>query len=224
MFRLIVFDLDGTLVDSRADLARAANRLIAEHRGAALGRERIVAMVGEGVELLVRRVLAAAGIDPVPPDAVARFLQIYDEALVVETRPYPGVVGALEGLLPHAPLAVLTNKPRRESVLILERLDLARFFSDVFGGDGPAARRKPHPDGLSQLIARFESTPADTLLVGDSAIDLRTARAAGTHICLARYGFGFSSVPVEDLRGDELFVDAPAELVGLVNQQPWPAG
>ncbi len=215
MFKLIVFDLDGTLVDSRQDLAQATNRLLVERGGRPLEQDVVVHMVGEGVEKLVARAFAAAGVVPVPPDAVARFVELYGECLLVHTRPYPGVPEALEELSQVAALAVLTNKPREFSETILQGLGLAAFFGDVLGGDGPYAR-KPAPDGLLRLIDDFDATAEDTLLVGDSAIDLRTARAAGTAIALARYGFGFRDVPRDQLRGDEFIVDAPGDLIGAL--------
>ncbi len=217
MFDLVVFDLDGTLVDSREDLAQATNRLLVEHGGRPLDLEVVVRMVGEGVEKLVGRAFAAAGL-PVPSDGVARFLALYGGCLLVHTRPYAGVPEALEELSRMARLAVLTNKPRQFSETILRGLGLAASIATVLGGDGPHAR-KPAPDGLLRLVADFDVAIDQTLLVGDSAIDLKTARAAGTAIALARYGFGFRSVPHDQLKGDELLVDAPADLVGLVRDR-----
>jgi phosphoglycolate phosphatase len=222
MFNLLVFDLDGTLVDSRQDLAQATNRLIVERGGQPLEQDQVVRMVGEGVEKLVTRAFAAAGLSPVPADAVARFLELYGEGLLVHTRAYRGVSEALQDLARLTALAVLTNKPRAFSERILQGLGLAQFFGDVLGGDGPHAR-KPAPDGLLRLVADFDATVDGTLLVGDSRIDLRTARAAGTAIALARYGFGFRDVPREEFTGDEFIVDTPGDLVAVL-QEPRPAG
>jgi phosphoglycolate phosphatase len=211
MFALLVFDLDGTLVDSRQDLAEATNRLILEHGGQPLDQDAVVHMVGEGVEKLVGRAFRAAG-RPVPDGAVPRFLELYGDRLLVHTRAYPGVPEALEALAHLASLAVLTNKPRELSEAILAGLGLESFFGQVLGGDGPHAR-KPDPEGLRRLMNDFDVRVEETLLVGDSKIDLQTARAAGTSIALARYGFGFADLPREQLRGDELLVDTPGELV-----------
>lgn len=215
MFKLVVFDLDGTLVDSREDLAQATNRLVIERGGRPLERDAVVHMVGEGVEKLVARAFAAAGLAAAPADTVARFLEIYGQCLLVHTRPYAGVPEALAEISQVAALAVLTNKPRGFSEAILQGLGLAAFFGDVLGGDGPYAR-KPAPDGLLRLIADFDSSVDATMLVGDSAIDLRTARAAGTAIALARYGFGFRDVPRDQLRGDEFIVDTPGDLIDIL--------
>jgi phosphoglycolate phosphatase len=209
--RLIVFDLDGTLIDSSRDLADATNAVIVDLGGAPLSVDSITAMVGEGAAVLVRRALTAAALDPDTPDALERFLAHYHERLTTFTRPYPGMVDALDVLRAGGfQLAVLTNKPQRPTDEILQTLDLASRFADVVGGD-TAAGRKPDPGGLLQLVARARATPAATVLVGDSPIDLQTARNGGAQICLARYGFGYR-FGADSFRGDELFVDEPLEL------------
>lgn len=211
----IVFDLDGTLIDSRRDLADAANALIAEHGGQPLPVDTITAMVGEGAALLVRRALKAAGVgrEDMGP-ALERFLELYDERLLIHTRPYEGTREALTALAARGPLGVLTNKPQRPTEAILKGLGLTPFFRWAIGGDTDLPR-KPDPGGLRHLVALAGTTVADTVMVGDSAIDLRTARAAGTRVCLVRYGFGFRTVE-GDLRGDELIAERPDDLVRLL--------
>ena len=113
-------------------------------------------------------------------------------------------------------LALLTNKPLEQSLKILEAFGLARYFQWILGGDGPQ-RRKPSPDGMRFLMDQAGAEASETLLIGDSAIDLQTSRNAGVRICLARYGFGYAEVPVGDLRGDEALVDAPADIAGVVH-------
>jgi phosphoglycolate phosphatase len=211
---LIVFDLDGTLIDSRRDLADAANALILERGGAPLPVERIAEMVGEGAERLVLRAAAAAGIDPREPGTLARFLALYDERLLRHTTLYDGVAEALAALASRADLAVLTNKPTAPSRRILEGLGIATAFRWVGGGDGPFPR-KPDPAALHDLMRRAGAAPAQTVVVGDSPIDLRTAHAAGVRICLARYGFGYR-FDAADLRGDELYADSPADLPRVI--------
>ena len=215
MIRLFVFDLDGTLVDSRRDLAEAANELLEQCGGAPLPEERVGRMVGEGAAVLVARVFQARGIDP-PPDALPRFLAIYDGRLLNHTRAYEGMHDTLTSLSERAPLGVLTNKPLAATRRILGGLDLARFFDAdaVVGGDGPFAR-KPDPSGLQQLAARADVPMASTLLVGDSPIDWETASRAGAGICLARYGFGFEGFPVAQLRADDRLIDSPTDLLRL---------
>ena len=214
-FRLIVFDLDGTLVDSRRDIADAANALLASCGAAPISEEQIGKMVGDGAATLVARVFSASGIEP-PPDALERYLAMYDERLLIHTRPYDGMPAVLEALGRRAALAVLTNKPIASTRRILDGLDLARHFPPdaVLGGDGPFPR-KPDPAGLLHLAASANATTVSTLMVGDSAIDWRTARAAGTRMCLARYGFGFGSVPRHQLAPEDHIIAAPAELLAL---------
>lgn len=204
---LVVFDLDGTLIDSRRDLADAANALIIEGGGQPLPVDAITAMVGEGAPLLVRRALKAAGLDIDIRIALPRFLELYDERLLVHTRLYDGTREALEALAARATLAILTNKPQRPTERILEGLAIAPFFRWTIGGD-TAHGRKPDPAGLHYLVAAANADLASTVMVGDSAIDLRTARAAGTRICLVRYGFGFGTAAAE-LQGDEIIADRP---------------
>jgi len=214
-FRLVVFDLDGTLVDTRRDLAQSTNALIAELGGAALDEVRIGRMVGHGVAVWLERALAVSGITPFPPNALERFSAIYDERLLNHTRAYEGIPEALEQAGDIARLAVLTNKMRRATIKILDGLDLARFFTEVGGVDGPYPP-KPAPDGLLALMQRAGATPQETLLVGDSPIDLHTARNAGARICVARYGFGYIKSPPEELEGDEFFMDRPEELTAIL--------
>jgi phosphoglycolate phosphatase len=213
--RLVVFDLDGTLVDSRRDLAESANELLTGHGCTPLSEHAIGRMVGSGAATLVARAFAAAG-RPTPPGALDRFLAIYGSRLLRFTRPYPGMADVLAELERRVPLGVLTNKPVAATNHILQGLGLARFFdARVLGGDGPFPR-KPDPAGLLSLASEASASAADTMLVGDSAIDWRTARAGGTQLCLARYGFGFEDVPVSELDAEVRFVDAPGDLLEVV--------
>ena len=212
--RLIVFDLDGTLVDSRRDLADSANALIVESGGAPLTEEAIGRMVGEGAATLVRRALAAAGLRDVR-GALARFLEIYDTRLLNHTRAYEGIEDAVRRARAIGRVAVLTNKPQRPTRTILQGLALDDLFDEVIGGDGPLPR-KPDPASLRQLMAASGALPRSTVMVGDSWVDYQTARAAGTSICLARYGFGYHSVPVSELRGDEALVDGPRAIPAAI--------
>ena len=211
---LLVFDLDGTLIDSRRDLADAANALIVEHGGQPLPVEAITAMVGEGAPLLVRRAMSAAGADVDLRTALPRFLELYDQRLLVHTRLYDGTRDALEQLASDSVLAILTNKPQHHTHRILEGLKVAPLFRWVIGGDTPHGR-KPEPAGLNHLLMLANTSPDDTIMVGDSPIDLRTARAAGTRLCVVRYGFGFD-LTIPELRGDELIASKPSDLPNLL--------
>ncbi|HMF95374.1 MAG TPA: HAD-IA family hydrolase [Vicinamibacterales bacterium] len=214
-FSLIVFDLDGTLIDSRRDLANATNALLVECGGEPLEEERVGRMVGDGAPTLVARAFAASGVAP-PREAVDRFLRIYRDHLLDYTRPYPGIPDLLEALRAHRRLAVLTNKPLASTRRILDGLALAQYFPPdaVIGGDGPLPR-KPDPAGLRHLAQCAHVALTDTLLVGDSAIDWRTARAAPSAVCLVRYGFGFEGISAEELDVEVRVIDAPSELMSL---------
>jgi phosphoglycolate phosphatase len=189
LHRLIAFDLDGTLVDSRRDLADSANQLIVELGGQPLTEEQIGRMVGEGAALLVRRALQASGRGE-RAHALERFLEIYDERLLNHTRVYDGVADVVHRMHGRARLAVLTNKPTKPTERILAGLGLREAFAEVIGGDG-LHPRKPDPAGLHALMATAQTSPDETLLVGDSPIDLETAKRAGVNCCLVSYGFGF---------------------------------
>jgi phosphoglycolate phosphatase len=209
--RLIAFDLDGTLIDSRRDLAESANALIEELGGQPLTEDAVGRMVGEGARVLVQRALAAAGLATDPLEALPRFLEIYDTRLLNHTTLYDGMLDAVRFARGHARLAVLTNKPRKPSEQILEALGVRDLFDDVVGGDGPLPR-KPDPAGLQALMDLAGASAAETLMIGDSAIDHETARRAAVRCCLTAYGFGFVMFPSERLTGEEWIVRSTAEL------------
>jgi phosphoglycolate phosphatase len=212
-----VFDLDGTLVDSRRDIADSANLLLQRSGAPPLPEATIGRMVGEGAATLVNRAFQAARLTQ-PSDALEQFLDIYSARLLVHTRAYPGIPELLGRLEASSALAVLTNKPIRSTRDILDGLQLSRFFAGdaVIGGDGSLGR-KPSPAGLRRLMNQSGSSSDDTMLVGDSLIDWRTAEAAGITICLARYGFGFESIPDEVAR-TACVIDAPLDLLELVRK------
>lgn len=214
---LVVFDLDGTLIDSARDLADAGNALLAGYGLPPLPRERIVRMVGDGARELVRRLLAASALDVPLDEALSGFLREYTDRLLATTRPYDGVVEMLVRISAIARLAVLTNKPEHATKRLLDALDLAPFFQDVIGGDAAVAR-KPDPAGLLSLVSRARLTPGRALMVGDSVADLRTAVAAAVPACLARYGFGFAQVPDGERAAAAYEVDRPSEIAAIVER------
>ena len=215
LHRLIAFDLDGTLIDSRRDLADSANQLIEELGGQPLTEEQIGGMVGEGAGLLVRRALRAAGRGE-RAHALERFLRIYDERLLNHTRLYDGIDAVIRYARSRARLTVLTNKPMAPTERILVALSVRDAFDDVVGGDGPHPR-KPDPAGLMAMMTAAGATAQDTLLVGDSAIDLETAQRAGVRCCLVSYGFGFRP-ELRTQAPDMLIVDDARELFGAIDR------
>jgi len=211
---LIVFDLDGTLVDSARDIADTANAVLASYGAPPLADDAIVPMIGDGARVLVERALDASGLDPHEPDALSRFRVFYAERLVAHTRPYDGIVDVVHMASSIAALAVLTNKPGDPTRKLLDAFALSPRFRWVIGGDEGHAR-KPDPAGLRRLIELAGVSPSRTLFIGDSIVDVETARRAGTALCLASYGFGQARGPVE-LNANELRVDAPIELTEII--------
>ncbi len=214
---LIVFDLDGTLVDSSRDLADGVNAALHRIDPAALtlDLETVRSFIGSGARNLVAKSLVHAGMAVPPPDALPVFLEEYERRLTAHTRFYPGVEETLDRLAAH-PLAVLTNKPGDMSRRILDALGAgARFFRVYGGGDLPS--RKPDPEGLLRLMAESMATPRTTVMVGDSSIDVRTGRAAGAWTVGVRYGFDPESLVSEP--PDALF-DRIDELPAFVESLP----
>jgi phosphoglycolate phosphatase len=215
-FSLIAFDLDGTLVDSRRDIADAANQLLESCGASRLPEEIVGGMVGDGAAVLVARAFERAGVQA-PGDALERFLEIYSSRLLVHTRPYPGVSDVLAALTGQTALALLTNKPYGPTLEILKGLDLEKYFDGgtIVGGDSGFSR-KPDPAGLLHLCGQAAADPAASLLVGDSLVDWHTARNAGTELCVARYGFGFATFSSEGSeRALNWTIDAPVDLLSL---------
>jgi phosphoglycolate phosphatase len=214
---LVVFDLDGTLVDSRRDLADAANEMLGGYGAAPLGEDEVAGMVGEGAAVLVGRLLDRRGVTAPLPEALERFLDCYNARLTVHTRPYEGIPEALAAVAALARLAVLTNKPIDPTLEILTALGLRHPFEWVIGGNS-GFPRKPDPAALHHLAEQAGTLPREVVLIGDSIVDVRTARSAGTRLCVARYGFGFAGIPAGTLTPEELVIEHPREIAGLVGR------
>lgn len=193
---LIIFDLDGTLVDSRLDIATSVNEVLKRLGRQPLTNETIYGFIGNGVRCLMERSLGDAS-SQVVDQALAMFLHTYGRHLLDTTRPYSGVREALSGLREGRVLAVLSNKPTRESVALLDGLGLRSYFEFVYGGE-TFPRRKPHPIGIESLIAEVGTTREHTLMVGDSRVDYETARNASVRVCLVSYGLGASELEALD--------------------------
>lgn len=192
---ILVFDLDGTLIDSARDIAESVGEMLDSYGAPPLPVSDIVTMVGDGAPMLVRRALAQTETTPDLREALDRYLRIYDRRLLNHTAAYPGMTEMLGMSLRRGPLAVLTNKPLGPSIGILEALGLRGYFTRIIGGDSEYGR-KPDPTGL---LALQSLAPGDRLvMVGDSPADWKTAEAAGVPFVWARYGFGagrFGSTP-----------------------------
>ncbi len=186
--RLLVFDLDGTLVDSKQDLAASVNAMRAGMGLSPLALELIATYVGNGVTLLVRRSLGNQATPENVEKGLAFFLGYYREHMLDHTVPYPGVSEALRELGGRK-MAVLTNKPVNFSREMIERLGFGAHFERVYGGNS-FPQKKPDPVGLNQLMEDFKTAPCETLMIGDSDTDVLTGRNAGVLTCGVTYGFG----------------------------------
>jgi len=196
--KAIIFDLDGTLVDSARDLQDAANVLLAEQGLRSLGLDEIKAMIGDGVAKLVERAIVATGGDLSRlPTLVARFLAIYEANASRHTQAYP------------------TNKPQAATVSILEALGLRVFFDEVIGGDA-LPERKPHPAPVLLALERLGVSPEAALMVGDNYHDVQAAHAAGIRALAVTYGY--SHKPHAEL-GAEGLLNTLSELLPIAEEQ-----
>jgi phosphoglycolate phosphatase len=189
---LLIFDLDGTLIDSKRDLADSVNAMRRWMGLSPLEDHRVYSYVGNGAEVLVRRSLA--DIKPAADEAAIErahryFLDYYREHMLDATTLYPGVREALDRLYgARVPMAILTNKPVRFSTLLIQRLQLEPHFFRIYGGNS-FAEKKPHPVGIERLMEESGAERARTVMVGDSAVDILTARNAGVTACGVSWGF-----------------------------------
>jgi phosphoglycolate phosphatase len=186
---LVIFDLDGTLIDSKLDLAHAVNAALRHLGVAELPHELIATYVGNGAPVLMRRALGPDASEDEVERALAYFLAYYNDHRLDYTRLYPGVRESLDRLRDGGVrMAVLTNKPVRISRLILDGLGVASHFFQVYGGNS-FEQKKPHPVGVDTLRHEARVGRERTLFVGDSAVDVKTARNAGIACCGVTFGF-----------------------------------
>ncbi|MGE0825420.1 MAG: phosphoglycolate phosphatase [Candidatus Binatia bacterium] len=211
-FAHVIFDLDGTLVDTKEDLAVATNAMLAALGLSQLSLEQVTSYVGNGARVLVERALGPSHTDLVS-QGVTLFMEYYQIHLLERTRPYPGIVPILtEARENGITLSVLTNKPVAVSRTILAGLSFAEFFAAIVGGDTLAVR-KPHPQGVRYLQQHTGIPLAETLLVGDSRVDIETGQAAGVPTCGVTWGFDAQAVLAQP---PEFVVDTPEELGRLM--------
>jgi phosphoglycolate phosphatase len=217
---LLVFDLDGTLVDSVPDLTNTLNKVLRERGYVPLTRAEVAPMVGDGVPALVARGFAARGGDESEAaEALPRYIQIYEKNATALTRPYPGVRETLAALRGRGyRTAVCTNKLQRATMAVLEGLDLAGLFDGVAGGDRYPVK-KPDPGHLLGLIGELGGSVGRAAMIGDSENDAAVAHAASVPLVLMRYGYARAAP--ETLGADAVldhFADLPATLeqLGLI--------
>jgi phosphoglycolate phosphatase len=209
--RALIFDLDGTLIDSKLDLALSVNAML-EHMGrAALPHPRIYGYVGKGAPRLIEQALGPGASSAECEEGLAFFLSYYRKHMLDNTVTYPGVregLAALESLS----MAVLTNKPVRFSQAIVDGLGLGKYFRAVYGGNS-FETKKPDPAGTKVLLREFGITPKEAMVVGDSEVDVQTARNAGTWACGVTYGLGADRLAEYP---PDLLIDSLEELAGYL--------
>lgn len=203
--RAVLFDLDGTLIDSAGDIRAAVNEVLSRHALGPLSLDAVKAMIGQGVKVTVDRAFRACG-KPLEGDALEHenlaMLDIYANHLTEFTRLMPAARETLEGL--HAEglkLAVATNKPQRAAEAVLDHFGLFPYLGAVVGGDAGVAK-KPAPDILLAALERLGIEPWDAVMVGDSISDVTSARAAGMTVVIVRGGY--TPVPAEELGADRV--------------------
>lgn len=202
--KLLIFDLDGTLVDSRVDLANSVNAMLANFGKPALPNEVIASYIGDGAPMLVRRSLGDPDDESYVQRALEFFLLYYREHKLDTTFVYPGVKEALEAIRGNGAaikMSVLSNKPVVPSRAIVEALGLGSYFFQVYGGNS-FHTKKPDPAGVQALLQESGAEPGQTVIIGDSDIDVLTARNTGTYSVGVNYGFA-----------PHTFVDAPPDVV-----------
>jgi len=210
VIRAFVFDLDGTLIDSKQDLVTSVNAILRQMGRAELPTDIVASYIGHGAPQLIASALGSEATDELRRSGLSLFLAHYQQHKLDATRPYPGVVEALEALAAY-PMSVLTNKPTNVSVDILRGLGLAKYFRSINGGDS-FEKKKPDPTGALAILRELSVSPAQAAMVGDSEVDVQTARNAGMLAVTVNYGFGVHDRAAHPA---DLYLDTLTDLVGL---------
>ena len=212
--KLVIFDLDGTLIDSRLDLVHSVNAALRHINRPELPDEVIASYVGDGAPVLIQRALGAEAVDEtLVRKGLEFFLSYYREHKLDHTTVYPGIKEALAAIQNSGngtprKMAVLTNKPVIPSRAIVEALGLGPYFSQVYGGNS-FSTKKPEPEGALKILGECDARPEQSAIVGDSHVDIRTGRNAGLWTVVVTYGFAPHTLEVEN---PDVVVDQPSEL------------
>ena len=191
MVPLLIFDLDGTLVDSKRDLSSSVNYVREMFGLTPLGEDAISGYIGDGAQMLIRRALGPDAAESDVQSGFQAFLSYYREHMLDESKLYPGVSETLSRLSDFR-LAVLTNKPVRFSRVMLDGLGILQFFAAVYGGNS-FEKKKPDPVGVFQILQDTDSRIDQTWMIGDSAVDVLTGRNAGAATCGVTWGYASES-------------------------------
>ena len=209
--KALLFDLNGTLIDSKRDLVQSVNATLRQMGRAELPEDLVASYVGSGAPILISRALGGPASEEERHRALRFFLAHYEAHKLDFTTEYPGVRETLEKLR-GLPMAVLTNKPVNISVRILEGLGLAGFFRAIYGGNS-FATKKPDPLGANKILSELEIPPAQAAMVGDSEVDVQTARNAGMISAIVNFGFGAHD---REMHPADIYLDRMEELVPLI--------
>jgi len=212
--RAFLFDLDGTLIDSKLDLVNSVNFMLLEMQREVLPLATVASYIGHGAPRLVADALGPDTAEADRKRGLEIFLAYYNEHNLDATRAYPGVREGLEALQDR-PMAVLTNKPAKMSVEILEALGLLKYFRAVYGGDS-FEKKKPDPAGALAILKDLGALPEESAMVGDSDVDIKTARNAGMFAIGVSYGFGQHD---RNIQPADLYVDSLQEIAALAMPQ-----
>ena len=201
--RTVIFDLDGTLVDTSPDLTAALNAVLVAAGRRPLPEEEVRPLVGRGAQALIERGMEATG-EPVDQTRIPKLLQDfvdhYGANIAAGSRPFPGAEKAIRRLIAaNHPLGICTNKPEALSFKLMDALNLRRFFPVILGADSQPYR-KPDPRHLLDAIAKLGGDAKNAVMIGDSETDVKTARAARVPVVLV--SFGYTEIPVQELGGD----------------------
>lgn len=207
--KLIIFDLDGTLVNSIKDITNALNYAVEPYGLAPKTVEEVGTLVGEGITKVIERIIGEERLRH-RDEVVKRFLDFYSEHIIDNTFPYQGVKETLEGLKAYKK-AVISNKREGLSVKVLEGLDLLRYFDLVLGSDS-TTERKPSPVPVLHVLSTFGLTPSDAVMVGDSDLDIKAGKGAGIRTVGVTYGYRDRTL----LKDADYIIDKIKDLLAVI--------
>jgi len=218
--KLLIFDLDGTLIDSRLDLIHSVNAMLRHLERPELPGDVIASYVGDGVAMLVQRALGNPKDEDLLKRAMEYFLAYYHDHKLDFTKPYEGIREALQ-VMKHGvngssrKMAILSNKPVNPCRAIVQALGLGDFFEQIYGGNSFPSK-KPDPRGAQAILREAQAVPEETLMVGDSSVDVKTGRNAGLWVCAVTYGFAPHSLASLE---PDVILDSPQELAQLFGKR-----
>ena len=211
--KVIVFDFDGTLVDTKLDIARSVNFLIKEENLPPIPEEKIYEFIGNGTDILLEKSFSYVH-GKIKDGIIDRYFEIYEEHMLDNTRPFPKVLDMLEGIKDRLALYILTNKHERFAVKILDHFGILNYFKEVVGADTFSVK-KPDPFGIIRVINKEGVSKEEVLMVGDSVVDIKTGKNAKVLTCGVLWGLG----KLDELKKQkpDFLITKPYEILDIVN-------